>query len=175
VEVTWRTSLEQNVRSFRVYRSRDTGPFLALGPEVLPNSEHRYSFRDPAPGPGRYEYRIGEVAPDGSVALHGGVTIAFAPAAPGRSFLGPNLPNPFNPITTLRYGVATAGPVHLAVFDGRGRLVRTLVHSAWTPGGFYTATWDGMDDSGHRAASGVYHARLLLADRSLHWRLTLLK
>ena len=175
VLVRWRTSVEQNVAAFRVHRATDAGALVALAPDVPPNSAHTYSFRDPSPTPGRYEYRIGEVAPDGSVVLHGGATIEFAPASPARSFLGPNVPNPFNPTTTLRYGLDAAGPVRLAVYDGRGRLVRMLARSAWSRPGFYTATWDGLDESGRAAASGVYHARLVLADRTLHWRLTLIK
>jgi hypothetical protein len=174
VLVRWRTAEERRVAAFRVYRARDGGALEPLAPDVAPRAEQSYSFRDPSPGPGRYVYRVAEVSPEGDVVLHGGAAVEVTAAVPVRHFLGPNVPNPFNPATLLRYGLAAAGPVRLDIFDGRGRLVRSLVRRPYVAAGFYTATWDGRDDGGRPVASGVYHARLQLVDRALHWRLTLL-
>lgn len=68
-------------------------------------------------------------------------------------------PNPFNPTTTISFDVPRAGPVSLAVFDVRGRLVRTLVDASLEVGR-HRVTWDGRDAHGAAAASGVYFARL---------------
>jgi hypothetical protein len=70
-----------------------------------------------------------------------------------------NEPNPFNPRTTIRFYVPTAGPVHLAVYDVAGRLVRVLV-AGERPAGSQEAVWDGRDASGRSAPSGSYLARL---------------
>ncbi len=73
--------------------------------------------------------------------------------------LHPNAPNPFNPVTTLRFDVPAAGRVRLAVYDARGKRVRGLVDSVLSPGS-HEAVWDGRDDAGRALASGSYSARL---------------
>jgi hypothetical protein len=76
-----------------------------------------------------------------------------------RAELGIAFPNPFNPSTRIAFRVAADGPVHLAVHDAAGRLVRTLVSTSMATGE-YTVVWDGNDTIGRRAASGVYFYRL---------------
>jgi hypothetical protein len=175
VVLRWRTQAETDVEAFRVFRARTGEPFAALGPDLLPNTERAYSFRDPAPGEGRWVYRVGEVNAAGDVVLHGSVEIEVAPAVPRRTGLDPAVPNPFNPTTTLRFGVAQPGPVQLLIHDVRGRIVRTLVRAAHLEPGWRQVTWDGRDDRGRRVASGVYHARLEAAGLSFTRRLTLVK
>ena len=70
-----------------------------------------------------------------------------------------NAPNPFNPETTIRYAIASAGKATIRIYNVSGSLVRTLVegHHAAGP---YSARWDGRDDHGRRLASGVYFYKL---------------
>lgn len=70
-----------------------------------------------------------------------------------------NAPNPFNPVTTIRYSVAQAGPATIHVYSVGGTLVRTLVEGHHTAGE-YSVRWDGRDDHGRRLASGVYFYKL---------------
>jgi hypothetical protein len=70
-----------------------------------------------------------------------------------------NFPNPFNPSTMIRYDVAEAGPVSIRIFDVAGRSVRTLSSRHESPGTKQVA-WDGRDDAGAPAPSGVYFVRL---------------
>lgn len=72
-----------------------------------------------------------------------------------QSFLANARPNPFNPTTSIGYTMATDGFAEIAVYDVRGRLVRTLVNGR-AMAGYNEVTWDGRDDSGNRVASGVY-------------------
>jgi hypothetical protein len=82
------------------------------------------------------------------------------PAALDAFALHQNVPNPFNPTTTIHYDVPEAGgKVTLRIFDVSGRLVRTLADGVETQGS-KQATWDGRDDRGHRVATGVYFCRL---------------
>ncbi len=68
-------------------------------------------------------------------------------------------PNPFNPRTVIAWRVAAPGPLQVAIYDLRGRRVRTLLDGAVaTAAG--TVTWDGCDRTGRRSASGVYLVRL---------------
>jgi len=70
-----------------------------------------------------------------------------------------NYPNPFNPATTIRFKLPSTGRVELAVFDVRGALVAKLV-TGERDAGEHAVVWDGMDDLGRPAASGVYLYRL---------------
>ena len=54
---------------------------------------------------------------------------------------------------------AAGGPVTLAVYDVRGRRVRTLVDAPQTPGP-KTLVWNGRDDAGRPVTSGVYFSVL---------------
>ncbi|MCD4829376.1 MAG: T9SS type A sorting domain-containing protein [Candidatus Cloacimonetes bacterium] len=66
-----------------------------------------------------------------------------------------NHPNPFNPETTIGFSLPVSGQVELAVFNVRGRRVKTLVNGDMKPGD-HTVTWQGSDDNGLPVASGVY-------------------
>ncbi len=64
-------------------------------------------------------------------------------------------PNPFNPAVELRYTLARPGHLAMKVFDTRGALVRTLIDGpVATASG--VIVWDGADDRGGQAASGLY-------------------
>lgn len=82
------------------------------------------------------------------------------PAAPKRVVLGPNVPNPFNPVTKIEFAVPAPGrKVTLKIYDLSGREVRTLV-DAERLSGERSVTWNGTDDAGRDVASGVYFYRL---------------
>ncbi len=71
-----------------------------------------------------------------------------------------NVPNPFNPVTTIRYQVPVDGTeVTISVYDAEGRLVRTLVDER-RPAGSGSVGWNGVDQRGARVASGVYFYRM---------------
>ena len=77
-------------------------------------------------------------------------------AVPATITLLQNVPNPFNPKTEIRFGLPAAATADLKVFDATGRLVRTLLAGAPIGAGFHRVSWDGTDDRGQRASTGVY-------------------
>lgn len=83
-------------------------------------------------------------------------------------------PNPFNPRTTIEYAVDGGGAVRLAVYDLRGRHVRTLVEGA-RDAGRHRSTWDGRDADGSAVASGVYLLRLDQGPASVSGRIVLVR
>jgi subtilisin family serine protease len=91
-----------------------------------------------------------------------------------RFALEPNSPNPFNPSTAIAFEVPAAGRAALRVYSVRGNLVRTLVDEKLAAGG-YRVRWDGRDDHGRAAASGVYFYKLEDGERSLTRKMSLLK
>ena len=73
--------------------------------------------------------------------------------------LSQNFPNPFNPSTEIRYQLPESGVVRLVVYDLLGRTVRVLMEGP-AEAGHHVITWDGLDDLGRPAASGMYLLRL---------------
>ena len=70
-----------------------------------------------------------------------------------------NHPNPFNPRTIVSYTVPSRGAVRVAVYDTRGAHVTTLFEGERASGA-YSVDWNGQADTGVRAASGIYFARV---------------
>ena len=83
-------------------------------------------------------------------------------------------PNPFNPSTTIAFDLPRAADVRLAVYDLAGRLVRTLA-AGRMPAGAHRVVWNGRDDRGGTAASGMYLYRLRAGEFDETRRMTLLK
>ncbi len=95
-------------------------------------------------------------------------------AVPARTLLLQNVPNPFNPETTIRFDLHRTSPVRLELFDVRGRLVRTLVQ-ATLPAARHAVAWNGRDDAGRRVPSGTYIYRLQTPDLVRSRTMALLK
>lgn len=82
-------------------------------------------------------------------------------------------PNPTNGPANLRFDLPRAGHVRATVADPAGRCVRQLLDRGFVAGSHRIA-WDGRDDSGRRAASGLYFVRLACDDRVATARILLL-
>ena len=80
-----------------------------------------------------------------------------------------NFPNPFNPVTTLKYSLPVPGKVVLTIFDLRGREIERLVNNELSAG-VHTIVWDASN-----VASGVYFYRLQANDFTQTKKMALLK
>ncbi len=74
-------------------------------------------------------------------------------------WLAPAYPNPFNPATTIRYGLPEPAEVEIEVFNIQGQKVRQLVRGR-RAAGWHTVQWNGQNDRGIPLSSGVYLIRL---------------
>jgi hypothetical protein len=83
-------------------------------------------------------------------------------AGPGieSTFLGEPYPNPFNPSTTVTFGLKEAATVSLKIFNLNGQLVRTLRNDEALDAGEYRDSWNGLDHGGNKVSSGVYFLKL---------------
>ncbi|MDP6776981.1 MAG: FlgD immunoglobulin-like domain containing protein [Candidatus Latescibacteria bacterium] len=70
-----------------------------------------------------------------------------------------SFPNPFNPSTTIPYGLPEPCQVRLTIYSALGQTVRVLV-DANQDVGYHSVQWDGRDAVGRQVTSGVYLYRL---------------
>ncbi len=69
------------------------------------------------------------------------------------------VPNPFNPMTEIKFSLPRDSFVQLNVYDVSGRLVSRLI-SENKSAGAHSVRWMGRDDAGKSVASGTYFMRL---------------
>ncbi len=78
------------------------------------------------------------------------------PILPDKFVLDQNFPNPFNPSTTIRYGLPQdVSGVEIVIFDLLGRRVRVLSQPPQRAG-YYNVVWNGRTENGIAVATGVY-------------------
>ena len=70
-----------------------------------------------------------------------------------------NHPNPFNPKTTIQYGLPEESIVVLKIYDLMGREIKTIVIGTENPG-FKNVMWDSKDNNGRPVPSGMYFYRI---------------
>ncbi len=92
-----------------------------------------------------------------------------APLLPKEYTLQHNYPNPFNPITSLCFGLPERTHVTLTVYDITGRLVEQLINQH-IPAGYHTVTWDAS-----RYSSGIYIALMQAGDFVKAQKMVLMK
>jgi len=88
--------------------------------------------------------------------------------------LGQNVPNPFNPSTSIEFAVPRSGDVKIEVFNVLGQKVKTLADE-FMKAGYKRVDWDGTDQSGNSVASGVYLYRMSANDFGETKKMLLLK
>jgi len=64
-------------------------------------------------------------------------------------------PNPFNPVTTLRYDLPQDGLVNITIYDMMGRKVKTLVNDSQTAG-YKSIRWNATNDRNESVSAGLY-------------------
>ncbi|MCB5270867.1 MAG: right-handed parallel beta-helix repeat-containing protein [Candidatus Cloacimonetes bacterium] len=82
---------------------------------------------------------------------------------PAANYLGSNYPNPFNPTTTIQFGLKEAQNVKITIYNTRGQIVKKLVNGMM-PAGTHKIVWDGRDNSNRSTASGMYFYRMETPD-----------
>jgi len=80
-------------------------------------------------------------------------------AIPEKFSLSGNFPNPFNPETTIKFGLPEASRVTIEIFNVLGQKVKQLMN-AEQPAGYHSVRWDGTDEFGNKVGGGIYVCRL---------------
>ncbi len=69
-------------------------------------------------------------------------------------------PNPFNPTTTIHYGIPDARIITIMIYDLMGRRVATLFHNE-QQAGWYEITWNGLLNNGSLAPASMYLFKII--------------
>jgi|GEM_PF-919558 len=93
-----------------------------------------------------------------TIAIRSGVAAERIGDAPKEFILYENYPNPFNPATTIRYGLPRPSHVALTIYNLLGQKVETLVEAKQRPG-TYEIKWRPTG-----CASGLYFYRIEAED-----------
>jgi hypothetical protein len=85
-----------------------------------------------------------------------------------------NYPNPFNPETKIQYSLPYRSKVTLEVYNILGQKIRTLVSNVQEEG-YHTITWDGKNDFGNPASTGIYIYILNTGNRKISKKMALIR
>ena len=97
------------------------------------------------------------------------VSIDAQESLPTGYFLCENYPNPFNPVTTISFGLPVNGNVKITIFNVLGKPVADLVNE-WHEAGNYSVVWNT-----HGLPSGTYFYRIQVNDFIQTRKMVLLK
>lgn len=178
VLLTWDENEENDLGHYAIYRGTSS--------DFTPDAGNRIGVpTDPELFDDEWTWDSGYWYKVAAVDIHGNES-AFAVTGPSEitgddpmpvpdaTFLAQNFPNPFNPNTTIAFGLKESGHVSLKIYDAAGKLVMTLVNET-RPAGHYIAEWNGRGVNDHTAASGVYFYRLDHGRESVTKKMVLLR
>ena len=172
VNILWVTQTETSLTGYYVLRgtSEDFVSAELISPMIEPTNssqqQHYVYTDDSVTEPGTYYYWLQVAEMDGNNILHGPTTVNFTspdgPGTPGVDIitgLHSVYPNPFNPNTTIGYGIAKAAEVNFSIYNARGQVVRTISQGMKQPNN-YKLTWNGKDNNGVECSTGIYFIRM---------------
>lgn len=179
--IIWTTESEVNNFGFNLFRyvdndsiTPDFSLYEKINQKLIPgrgNSSTRsqYEFMNMDELNGGYVwYMLQDQSYNGIKKNHGPVVCSLQENfTPVNFALYQNYPNPFgenpamrhNHVTQIPFRLEQAGTIRLEIFDVQGRRVKKLLQRKMSAG-LHRTQWDGIDEWGNRAASGVYLSRL---------------
>ncbi len=153
IKLNWRTATELNNFGFDVERKNPEGSFEKIGfvsGAGNSSSPKSYWFEDNLiTVPGRYEYRLRQNDFDGNFDYS--KTIYIFIKSPSSAKLYNNYPNPFNPVTRIKFELSSGEKVNMKLFDSVGREIMHLLND------FFDAGYHSIEISFQNLASGLYY------------------
>jgi hypothetical protein len=168
--LTWTTASEINNYGFNVQKSLDKQTWMNVGELVHGHGTtlepQKYSVTLPIAG-GSWWVRLMQIDLDGTNTATEAKSIQMN--SPVQFALEQNFPNPFNPSTTIRYGLPARTHVTMTIYNTLGQQVVELVN-----GDIDAGNHDVRVD-GSNLASGVYFYRLTAGEHVDSKKLILMK
>ena len=112
-----------------------------------------------------YHYWLESLSLSGTAQYHGPIVLnsllpdADTPNAPIVTRLIGAYPNPFNPSTTISFGLEQAERVNIVIYNLRGQPVKSF-DLDYGNAGNYSIVWDGRDNANQALSSGIYYYRM---------------
>jgi len=176
VMIRWITESESNLDGYRLYRNNENVLENAIMLDVFisgtnTSQSQTYSYIDDTiTSNGIYYYWIQMIDYDGSNSFYGPAILQVdndfnqevdIPLITGLIAI---YPNPFNPTTTISYGLEFNSPVVIDIYNIKGQIVKTFDIGLQAQG-FHQINWHGRDNNEEPVASGIYFSRLKTQDK----------
>ncbi len=174
IRVNW-TDNSSNEEKFRIERSTDGGSAWYLKDSVSANTSE---YTDYGLQPEKqYCYRVNAVNCYGISGYSNAACTTTTPIGiikngnkiPEEFYLYQNFPNPFNPVTSIKFDLPRASNVQVTIYDLSGREVIKLVNVEMNAGS-YSADWNASGN-----ASGIYIYRIQTGDFTAVRKMVLVK
>ena len=170
VELSWRVEADEAIRGFRVYRADPDQLERAITPELIAPAQNVFLDQTARPAT-RYRYAVAAVNEAGDETRSFMLDVE-TPAL--LLSLGQNVPNPFNPATSIPFVRDATTRVRLRVYDVRGALVATLFEGV-LPQGSHAIAWDGRNNAGRVVSSGTYLVSLVAGNHRLSRKMLMVR
>jgi len=164
INLNWKTESEIDNQGFNIYRANETNPenWITVNQELIPgagntSAKTEYSFVDQTVQAGEtYYYRLESISYNGVRELFIESTVTITAQMPNEFALLDNYPNPFNPVTNIKFQVPEASEVSMIVYDVQGHLVKKLLSNSTFEPGEHSVQWDATDNYNNSVSTGVY-------------------
>jgi hypothetical protein len=172
VDLAWQVSAGEKLQGFSLRRVRegDTQEIVLNKGRLLNPNRDSWKDRD-IEARTAYLYSLVVVGKDGAEYRSPAVRVT---TAEWEALLEQNVPNPFNPSTSISFVVPASSRTRVMVYDVSGSLVKTLVDDV-LEAGHRTVVWDGTNQSGQTVGSGTYFCRLVTDNTSTTRKMLLIK
>ncbi|MFZ5518686.1 MAG: FlgD immunoglobulin-like domain containing protein [Candidatus Zhuqueibacterota bacterium] len=165
VELKWNVNPHPDVTLYSIFRSTTPGFSPTLQNMIGQTSDTH--FRDESVSNIEtiyYRVAVEDDAHNRSISGEIAVTTSDVNASrekdvPETYQLGENFPDPFNPSTEIAFQIPKDGQVTIVIYNLLGERVKTLTNQFYSSGK-YQLTWNGQDDLGRNAYSGIYFYRM---------------
>jgi len=179
ITLNWTTASETENFGFNVFKKAGSEEWTKVNEQIIEgqgnkSSETKYEFVDFAVRSGDvYSYRLESVSLSGVINVEDIVEIEVL--VPEKFVLFNNYPNPFNPVTHLKFQLPEFSKVSLKVYDITGRVVKTILNNATYDVGQHVVKWDGTNQNETKVSSGMYVYRFSAGKFSKLGRMILVK
>ena len=119
---------------------------------------------------GENDYWVVKLTPDPSISVEDQPISVI----PDQLTVFPAFPNPFNPSTTIRYGIENDSRVTIEIYNISGKQILTLLNNTQTQG-WYSVIWNGTNQRGELSPAGIYLSRITSDNEVKTTKLMLLK
>jgi hypothetical protein len=175
--ITWEEPLQgsADLESYGIYRNYELIQtvnsnqlsFSEVNPPIYQNSEvHYYVVAN-------YSNPEGTSEPS-NIAVLGYQTESESAEVTFVTELKGNFPNPFNPSTTFYFSLRETDNVTVTIFNLKGQKIKSYKKEN-LPAGNHQIEWNGVDESGHKAASGIFFYQLKTTNYNSIKKMVMLK